>query len=198
MQRRQYGADDDGANPLGSLKITTTRHKKGQRKTTTAVSILLVGLPLLLAAAVLFLSGIFLVPTALQQNKPVSILQPPPNRVKTHTDKSSTVLQGQIIVNNHSTANKSTTEYHIVFSTGCSAWQDWQSYVFFFQALQVGQPGTITRIVSGCDEETTTTVQRLFQEQIQPMAPERFKIHFTPDYAHVKKGVNYPYFNKRT
>jgi hypothetical protein len=36
----------------------------------------------------------------------------------------------------------------------------------------------------------------VFQEQIEPMAPGRFKIHFTPDFSHVKEGVNFAYFNK--
>lgn len=88
-------------------------------------------------------------------------------------------------------------EYHIVFSTGCSAFQDWQSYVFFYQAMKIKQPGTVTRIVSGCDEEGEATLRQIFNEQIIPMAPDRFKIHFTPDFAKIlKPGINYPYFNK--
>jgi hypothetical protein len=40
--------------------------------------------------------------------------------------------------------------HQMVFSTGCTTFQDWQSYVFFFHALQAGQPGQVTRIASGC------------------------------------------------
>ena len=36
--------------------------------------------------------------------------------------------------------------YHVVFSTGCSAFQDWQSYVFFHRALLSGQEGHVTRV----------------------------------------------------
>lgn len=87
-------------------------------------------------------------------------------------------------------------EYHIVFSTGCSAFQDWQSYVFFYQAMKVQQPGTVTRIVSGCNETEQATLQQIFVDTIAPMSP-RFKIHFTPDFAKIlKPGINYPYFNK--
>jgi hypothetical protein len=87
--------------------------------------------------------------------------------------------------------------YHIIFSTSCSTFQDWQSYVFFHEALVSGQPGTITRIVSGCKEEEEMAARKVFQEQIEPMAPGgRFKIHFTPDFSHVKPGVKFPYFNK--
>jgi hypothetical protein len=87
--------------------------------------------------------------------------------------------------------------YHIVFSTGCSIYQDWQSFVFFYHAMAVNQPGTVTRIVSGCNEEEESTLQALFDQQIKPMAPERFKIHFTPDYSNVKGGkTKFVYFNK--
>jgi peptidyl serine alpha-galactosyltransferase len=89
-------------------------------------------------------------------------------------------------------------EYHIVFSTGCSLYQDWQSYVFFYGAVIANQPGTITRIVSGCktsDEEDK--MRAIFQEEIHPMEPTgRFKIHFTPDYSKLKNGKSFVYFNK--
>jgi hypothetical protein len=88
-------------------------------------------------------------------------------------------------------------EYHIVFSTGCSVYQDWQSYLFFFQAMRIQQPGTVTRIVSGCeDSETEQKLQDLFDEQIKPMNPTNFRIHFTPDYSRIKEGRPFVYFNK--
>mgnify|MGYP005856126487 CR=1 FL=1 len=88
-------------------------------------------------------------------------------------------------------------EYHIVFSTGCTAFQDWQSYVFFYQAMKIKQPGTVTRIVSGCNEQEEATLRQIFEQQIIPMEPNRFKIHFTPDFAKIlKPGIDYPYFNK--
>lgn len=91
----------------------------------------------------------------------------------------------------------SSVQYHIVFSTGCSIYQDWQSFVFFYQAMAVKQPGTVTRIVSGCSEEEQGQLQKVFDEQIKPMAPTRFKIHFTPDYSHIKgSGPAFVYFNK--
>ena len=87
-------------------------------------------------------------------------------------------------------------EYHIVFSTGCSSFQDWQSYIFFYQAMKIKQSGTITRIVSGCDAKEEATLRQIFEETIVPMS-DRFKIHFTPDFAKIlKPGINYPYFNK--
>jgi hypothetical protein len=91
----------------------------------------------------------------------------------------------------------SDVNYHIIFSTSCSVFQDWQSYVFFHQALVTKQPGTVTRIVSGCKEEDELAARKVFQERIEPMAaPGKFRIHFTPDFATVKPGVTFPYFNK--
>jgi hypothetical protein len=99
--------------------------------------------------------------------------------------------------NENNLQNGKSVEYHIVFSTGCSAFQDWQSYLFFFQALKVNQPGTITRIVSGCKPDEEQVLRQVFAETIEPMAPTRFRIHFTPDYAGtMKEGIFYPYVNK--
>lgn len=90
--------------------------------------------------------------------------------------------------------NNSNVEYHIIFSSGCKTSQDWQSFVFFYQAMIVKQPGTVTRIVSGCNEEQEATLRKTFREMIEPMAPGRFKVHFTPDYSNLVP--NYKYFNK--
>ena len=86
-------------------------------------------------------------------------------------------------------------EYHIVFSTGCSLYQDWQSYVFFFQAMMAKQPGTVTRIVSGCEPEDEQTMAEQFANEIHPMAPGRFQIHFTPDYSKTPSGKTFVYWS---
>jgi hypothetical protein len=94
-------------------------------------------------------------------------------------------------------AASSGVDYHIVFSTGCSLYQDWQSYVFFFQAMITQQPGIVTRIVSGCNDEDEAALRKIFADQILPMAPDRFKIHFTPDYSKIKDTTQpFVYFNK--
>lgn len=87
--------------------------------------------------------------------------------------------------------------YHIIFSTGCTTNQDWQSYVFFHGVVTSGQPGRVTRIVSGCTAENEQTLRAIFAKQIAPMAaPGRFQLHFTPDYKNVKPGADYKYWNK--
>ena len=50
--------------------------------------------------------------------------------------------------------------YHVVFSTGCSEFQDWQSIGVYSSAERVGQRGPITRIASGCTEEQVLVALR--------------------------------------
>ena len=87
-------------------------------------------------------------------------------------------------------------KYHLIVSTGCSAFQDWQSYIFFYQVWKSGQEGEVTRVASGCktpqDEET---LRQSFREQIASMSPN-FKLHITPDYSKIVPGLNFKYFNK--
>ena len=42
---------------------------------------------------------------------------------------------------------------HIVFSSGCNKYQQWQSELLLASAAKVGQRGRITRIVSGCYDD---------------------------------------------
>ena len=86
-------------------------------------------------------------------------------------------------------------QFHLVFSTGCSVFQDWQSYVFFYHVHKSGQSGKVTRIVSGCTTEQRSTLEKLHKEQIQSISMD-FMVHFTPDYTFVKPGTEFKYFNK--
>jgi peptidyl serine alpha-galactosyltransferase len=105
------------------------------------------------------------------------------------------------------TTSASNVQYHIVFSTGCNHFMDWQSYVFFFHAAKVlrqAQPPfttfsntRITRIVSGCSETEQKNVQAFHAQQFQLYHPA-FRLHFTPEFAKVDP-INrrpYRYFNK--
>jgi hypothetical protein len=92
--------------------------------------------------------------------------------------------------------SKSTVKYHVVFSTGCSTFQDWQSYVLFHNFLQSGQEGKLTRIASGCKDQNAEDIQKLFNEKFAVMAPDRFFLHLTPDFSRVKPGLDFKYFNK--
>ena len=91
-------------------------------------------------------------------------------------------------------------DYHIVFSTSCSRSQDWESYVFFYHAMKVQQPGSVTRIVSGCNDQQRQERQHFFDAHIRTMRDnDSFHIHFTPDYSRIEldHGKPYKYMNKR-
>lgn len=92
-------------------------------------------------------------------------------------------------------------DYHVVFSTSCIDQQHWESYVFFYHAWKVGQPGNVTRIVSGCTEEDGKELQDFHEKHIRTMSPN-FHMHLTPDFGSLTKtqGLgderNYKYMNK--
>ena len=83
--------------------------------------------------------------------------------------------------------------YHTVISTGCSTFQDWQSYVFFYHLLHSGQEGPVTRIASGCNDEDAHTLTDIFEKEIATMAPGRFRLHLTPDFSRIKRGTVFKY-----
>jgi len=88
--------------------------------------------------------------------------------------------------------------YHVIFSTGCSTFQDWQSYVFFYHVLKSGQEGHVTRIASGCNREQLDDLKQIFATEIESMNPQKHHLHLTPDFSRVPKRDRKPfkYFNK--
>jgi peptidyl serine alpha-galactosyltransferase len=113
--------------------------------------------------------------------------------------------------------------YHLIFSTDCSAFQHWQSYLLFHSAFSVHQPGTITRIASGCSEEQAEAEKAWHQKHVTEIFGENFLLHLTPEFKNVKDkdghsnddddngdddddddddkddkkdGIDYKYFNK--
>ena len=92
---------------------------------------------------------------------------------------SSVVAAKSIVVSSERKAITDVTgrdQLHIVFSTDCSPYQDWQSLLVFHSAHQVDQKGSITRIASGCSEEKKTSLQALYQE----LWGSIYNVHFTP------------------
>jgi len=88
------------------------------------------------------------------------------------------------------------SKFHIVFSTGCNAFQDWQSYAFFYQIYKSGQLGDVTRVASGCTEADAVTLQQVFVHQIKTLPTgDRFHLHLTPDYSKTA-GIDFKFFNK--
>ncbi|CAN0035832.1 unnamed protein product [Pylaiella littoralis] len=87
---------------------------------------------------------------------------------------------------------KSVDDIHVAFSTDCSPYQNFQSITLFHSAEMVGQKGPITRVASGCTTEQQMVLQELMDKQ-----PERFRIHFTPDFSlDPETGKRFPYYNK--
>ena len=89
--------------------------------------------------------------------------------------------------------------YHVVFSTACSAQQHWESYVLFYHAWRVRQPGNVTRIASGCKPHEASALQEFHQTVIQTTLSTRFYLHLTPDYSRVRLDHGkfaYKYMNK--
>jgi hypothetical protein len=75
--------------------------------------------------------------------------------------------------------------YHVIFSTGCSPQQNWESYVFFYHALAVQQPGNVTRIASGCTAQQAVQLHHFHERYIYRSMSHNFLLHFTPDYSRV-------------
>jgi hypothetical protein len=115
---------------------------------------------------------------------------------------AAAVLKNSSTVHDCSGENKKDTpqKYHVVFSTSCTDQQHWESMVFFYHAYKVHQPGTVTRIVSGCSADEAKEQDEFFAEYIKPMRPNGdFHLHHTPDYSRLKlaEGQAYKYMNKR-
>ena len=82
-----------------------------------------------------------------------------------------------------STGEVADDDFHIIFSTDCGTFQDWQSLVVFHSASLVGQKGPITRIASGCDDAKKEVLTQLYKK-LYPM----HRIHFTPDFKKDEKS----------
>jgi peptidyl serine alpha-galactosyltransferase len=81
---------------------------------------------------------------------------------------------------------------HVVFSTDCGTFQDWQTLVFFYSARVIQQQGMVTRIASGCSLEKQTSLLELYSR----LFPE-YSVHFTPDYSKDQRtGQKYHFYNK--
>jgi hypothetical protein len=90
------------------------------------------------------------------------------------------------------TKDEKDDKIHIVFSTDCSFFQDWQTIIVFHSARMVGQKGQITRIASGCKEAKQLELRQLYKVLFP-----NFHIHFTPDFktdGSTKK--KYDFYNK--
>jgi hypothetical protein len=96
-------------------------------------------------------------------------------------------------------------KYHIVFSTDCTGYQHWQSYLLYFSAMKVNQPGKVTRIASGCKDDERKKLIEWHKKHVTPMSPldepNKYTLHLTPHFSAVKDDSgkvvdDYEFFNK--
>jgi hypothetical protein len=92
--------------------------------------------------------------------------------------------------------NKPRPDYHVLFSSGCSLQQHWESYVLFYHAYKVNQPGNVTRLVSGCTPQEEQDLRLFHQEKIRTMS-DRFHVFFTRNFGGESTfNQDYKYNNK--
>ena len=83
-------------------------------------------------------------------------------------------------------------EIHVIFSTDCTPYQDWQTLTLFHSATVVGQKGPITRIASGCDDDKKKELTSLYAK-LYP----KYHVHYTPDFKKDEKTKKkYDFYNK--
>jgi len=95
-------------------------------------------------------------------------------------------------------------DIHIVFSTGCNAFQHWQAEVLLNSAFHQGQCGTMTRIVVGCDKkvvggEKVSTHQAgvadnlIDHDDLLKSTHPRLRVHVAPS---IPEAAEFPWYNK--
>jgi hypothetical protein len=99
-------------------------------------------------------------------------------RIDRIEDKSS-MLRSE---SNHVATIEEKEDIHVIFSTDCTPFQDWQTIVLFHSARTVGQKGSITRIASGCDDDKKKELTALYAK----LYPD-YRVHFTPDFKKDEK-----------
>eukprot|EP00954_Amorphochlora_amoebiformis_P023037 1357493-Amorphochlora_amoeboformis.AAC.1 len=80
-------------------------------------------------------------------------------------------------------------DIHIVFSTDCGGYQNWQATALTYSALMVGQKGHITRIVTNCPDDADFAMMR---RSLYP----NFHVHITPNFTLDEGSTYFPYYNK--
>ena len=125
-----------------------------------------------------------------EEPKPIPIPIPIPiNPIHDNNDNSN---------NSNNNNEKQSQKYHMVFSTSCSPFQNWQSLAFFYFARKVRQPGTVTRLVAGCTDEQSKALRKVHRERVIPLqipGLQTFEMHITPGFDD-SGGGDQKYFNK--
>lgn len=147
---------------------------------------------------IIYVACCILLEVVLFANVSVPEIKMPPKKSNQRKDLAFSPAQDVSFADDSSAAdqNYDLNKIHVVFSSSCSKSQTWESYLFFYQAWQIKQPGEITRIVSGCKGDQQADLELHHQEDVVSLMSNHFHVHFTPDYAKVVEGQDYKYFNK--
>jgi hypothetical protein len=135
-------------------------------------------------------SGKKLVDTHFVPSETIAQIQPSDPKPST----VSQISQNKVLEVAHqgNDASCNTSKIHVVFSTDCTPFQDWQTLVFFYSARAVRQDGPVTRIASGCDSTKQLQLTNLYKK----LYPE-YSVHFTPDFKKDERtGDTYHFYNK--
>jgi peptidyl serine alpha-galactosyltransferase len=120
--------------------------------------------------------------------------QQPQKQQENQRIETETLVKKEVI---SSSSTVSPPKFHFVFSTGCSIFQDWQSYVFFYHVLASRQDNAhVTRIASGCKDDEAAILRKQHEDEIASTMSRNFFLHLTPDYSKIVPGDNYKFFNK--
>lgn len=96
-------------------------------------------------------------------------------------------------------------DIHIIFSTGCNAYQQWQAELLLYTHFKSGQRGKITRIVSGCEDTKELKHHKFVTHPgggldkivslsyLEKSTHPDFMLHTTPAFEGSKE---FPWFNK--
>ena len=122
----------------------------------------------------------------------MSFLPPPNVQPNNHPFLGVVAAQGDYQIRQEYKPKSSGPNYHMVFSTSCSPFQNWQGMAFFHFAKKVKQEGTVTRLVSGCTKEEAAALTKSHAEKIAPLSSD-FHMHITPDFD---VHDNQKYWNK--
>ena len=147
---------------------------------------------ILIYALILLLSTFFFHSSHVTQYQ--KTINPPASnhqRILLQSDDKKSDLTSQL----RALVNGTYDDVHMVVTTGCSGYQNWQFETLLYSWSEIKQPGRFTRIIAGC--KTEEEKQKANTTAI-PNIDNRISFYFVKDYSPDKKSGGRPfwYFNK--
>merc|ERR1719146_435739 len=103
-----------------------------------------------------------------------------------------------------SSCSQADEDMHIVFSTGCNAFQHWQAEVLLNSAYHIKQCGKITRIVVGCEKDVgheefathpsdAASSHVIEADNLKRSTNPNLEVHVAPA---IEEAKHFPWYNK--